>query len=148
MRTALEQRRAALLKAQADAARGEVERKLSKRYHKVKFFGACPALAAAALAAALAAAAGAEAARRSPAERKKIMKAQAKLRAEVEAQGWVRRRGRSGRSANPGWRLLSCLARAGQRRAARAAEAAGRGRGVCHGPSHARACGHRVSAAR
>ena len=42
MRGALEQRRAALLKAQADAARAERERKLSVRYHKVKFFGACP----------------------------------------------------------------------------------------------------------
>jgi hypothetical protein len=42
MRGALEQRRAALLKAQADTARGERERKLAVRYHKVKFFGACP----------------------------------------------------------------------------------------------------------
>ena len=40
MRAALEQRRAALLKAQADAARAEKERKLAVRYHKVKFFGA------------------------------------------------------------------------------------------------------------
>ena len=50
MRAALEQRRAALLKAQADAARSERERKLSKRYHKVKFFGARPAPVAAAAA--------------------------------------------------------------------------------------------------
>ena len=100
MRTALEHRRAALLKAQADAARGEVERKLSKRYHKVKFFGACPARAAAALALAVQPALK----RCSPlgaAERKKIMKAQVKLRAEVEAQGWVRRRGRSGPAHQP-----------------------------------------------
>ena len=39
-RTALEQRRAALLKTQADAARAEKERKFAVRYHKVKFFGA------------------------------------------------------------------------------------------------------------
>lgn len=40
MRGALEHRRLALLKTQEDAARGDKERKLAVRYHKVKFFGA------------------------------------------------------------------------------------------------------------
>jgi hypothetical protein len=113
MRGALEQRRLALLKAQADTARGERERKLAVRYHKVKFFGACPQRCAStggcfrrlpwhALRLAPAC---------SPAERKKIMKAQIKLRAEIEAQGWVRPGGRSSTGAALR-RLLSCSARA------------------------------------
>lgn len=39
-RRALEQRKEGVLAALADAARCERERKLSVRYHKVKFFGA------------------------------------------------------------------------------------------------------------
>ena len=103
MRASLEQRRAALLQAQADTARGERERKLAKRYHKVKFFGACPLSAhVRRLRLGRLFAGSAQAARRPAAERKKIMKAQVKLRAEVEAQGWVRRCGRSACSATLG----------------------------------------------
>ena len=72
-----------------------------------------------------------------PAERKKIMKAQVKLRAEIEAQGWVRAGGRSSAWRSPAAAAELLGACAGQRRAARAAEAAGRGRGVRAGPAHA-----------
>ena len=41
-RAALQSSQATLLRAQADAARVVREKKLSVRYHKVKFFGAPP----------------------------------------------------------------------------------------------------------
>jgi hypothetical protein len=90
-RAALELRRAALLKGQEDTARGEKERKLAVRYHKVKFFGArwkrfrlCRKRRNASWLTPF------YCSPPSCAERKKVAKAQTKLRAEIEKQGWVR----------------------------------------------------------
>ena len=75
----------------------------------------------------------------SSAERKRVVKAQEKLRKEVEAQGWVRppqQRCTLACAPSPdvGPRPLAARrSRKGQRGAARAPQAAGRGRGVCTG---------------